>query len=188
MSRPRDERASQAITEAAQRQLAELGYANLSMESVAAEAGVARATVYRRYRDKADLVTAAIAANGGGDFPGEASQDPRADLVRFLVEFDGRFAEHCLEVLGALLGSREDPGALSLHRERVIDPRMGYARALLVRARELGLTDPTADPDLVLQMLTGAVFARRVSGVPPEDGWIERAVDLVWPAMVPAGS
>ena len=33
------------------------------MESVACEAGVARATVYRRYRDKADLITAAIAGN-----------------------------------------------------------------------------------------------------------------------------
>ena len=33
------------------------------MESVAIEAGVARATIYRRYRDKADLITAAIAGN-----------------------------------------------------------------------------------------------------------------------------
>ena len=49
--RPRDERATSAITDAAVRQLNVLGYANVSMESVAAEAGVARATVYRRYRD-----------------------------------------------------------------------------------------------------------------------------------------
>ena len=61
--RPRDERATRAITEAALRQLAEHGYARISMESIASEAGVARATVYRRYRDKADLITAAIAAN-----------------------------------------------------------------------------------------------------------------------------
>ena len=61
--RPRDQRASTAITEAALRQLNELGYAKVSMESVAGEAGVARATIYRRYRDKADLITAAIASN-----------------------------------------------------------------------------------------------------------------------------
>ena len=61
--RPRDQRVSSAITAAAVRQLADLGYANVSMESVATEAGVARATIYRRYRDKADLITAAIAAN-----------------------------------------------------------------------------------------------------------------------------
>ena len=61
--RPRDQRASSAITDAALRQLADVGYARVSMESVAIEAGVARATIYRRYRDKADLITAAIAAN-----------------------------------------------------------------------------------------------------------------------------
>lgn len=181
MSRPRDERASVAIMEAARRQLVALGYANLSMDSVAAEAGVARATVYRRYRDKADLVTAAIATNGGGDLPEEPSDDPRADLVRFLSEFDDRFAEHCLEVLGALLGTREDAHALALHRQRVIEPRLGYARSLLVRAQQLGRLDPAADVDVMLQMLAGAVFTRRVAGVPQEDGWVERAVEQLWP-------
>jgi len=67
--RPRDAQATRAITEAALRQLAASGYAGVSMESIASEAGVARATVYRRFRDKADLITAAIADNAGGRFP-----------------------------------------------------------------------------------------------------------------------
>jgi AcrR family transcriptional regulator len=182
--RPRDERASRAITEAALRQLADLGYAKVSMESVATEAGVARATIYRRYRDKADLVTAAIATNGG-DLPTRPSDDPRQDLVRFLTQFDARFAEHCLEVLGGLLGAREEPHALALHRQRVIEPRTGYARSLLVRAQELGQLDPDADVDLALQMLVGVVFARRVNGIPSERGWAERAVDAIWKGMGP---
>ena len=186
MSRPRDERASRAITDAALRQLSELGYANLSMESVAGEAGVARATIYRRYRDKADLVTAAIAANGGGDLPSAPSERPREDLVRYLTEFDTRFAEHCLEVLGALLGAHEEPHALAMHRERVIAPRTAYARRLLVRAQELDQLDPSVDVDLLLQMLVGAVFARRFAGVPAEATWVERAVATIWPATAPA--
>ena len=52
-----------AIADAALRQLNEVGYGKVTMESVACEAGVARATIYRRYRDKADLITAAIAGN-----------------------------------------------------------------------------------------------------------------------------
>jgi len=67
--RPRDERATQAITEAALRQLAELGYARLSIESIASEVGVARATVYRRFKDKADLVTAARSLGAGTTGP-----------------------------------------------------------------------------------------------------------------------
>ena len=145
---------------------------------------MARATIYRRYRDKADLVTAAIATNGG-DLPTRPSDDPRQDLVRFLTQFDARFAEHCLEVLGGLLGAREEPHALALHRQRVIEPRTGYARSLLVRAQELGQLDPDADVDLALQMLVGVVFARRVNGIPSERGWAERAVDAIWKGMGP---
>lgn len=57
------------MTEAALRQLAEVGYARVSMESIASEAGVARTTVYRRFKDKADLITTAIADTPGGAFP-----------------------------------------------------------------------------------------------------------------------
>ena len=153
------------------------------MESVASEAGVARATVYRRYRDKADLITAAIAGNSSSHLvPGPAA-DPRADLVRYLSEFDDRFAEGCLEVVGTLIGSREDPWSLALHRERVVGPRFGYARSLLEQARGLGQLRADADIDLALQMLAGSVFARRVAGTTSVPGWAERAVDTIWTGM-----
>src|SRR3984957_18779047 len=120
--RPRDERAPRAITDAALHQLAALGYARVSMESIASEAGVARATVYRRFKDKADLITAAIADNPGGSFPDHPSDDPRADLVLYLEAFDERFSENCVEVVGTLLGSRDERAALELHRKRVVEP------------------------------------------------------------------
>ena len=178
--RPRDERATRAITEAALRQLAELGYARMSMESIASEAGVARATVYRRFRDKADLVTAAIAGNPGGRLSEQASDDPRADLVVYLEAFDERFGESCVEVVGTLLGCREERAALELHRRRVVAPRTAYARALLVRAQELGEVSADVDIDLAVQMLTGSVLARRVSGTPSPPDWARRAVELIW--------
>jgi AcrR family transcriptional regulator len=178
--RPRDERATQAITEAALRQLAEHGYGGLSMDSIAGEAGVARATVYRRFRDKADLITAAIAANGGGQFPADPSDDPRRDLVTYLEEFDERFGENCVEVIGTLLGSRQEQGALALHRQRVIAPRTAYARGLLARAQELGQLAADVDVDLAIEMLAGSVFARRVSGTPSAPDWARRAVAMIW--------
>lgn len=177
--RPRDERVSQAITEAALRQLLDEGYARLSMESVASEAGVARATVYRRFKDKADLVTAAI-AHYAGSAASEVSGDPRADLERFLLEFDDRFNRSCIEVLGGLLADREDPTALALHRERVIEPRRAYARTLLERARDEGHLDSGADLDLALDMLIGVVIARAIGGRGLEPGWAARALELVW--------
>jgi AcrR family transcriptional regulator len=178
--RPRDERATRAITEAALHQLAEIGYARVSMESIASEAGVARATVYRRYKDKADLITAAIAGNTGGRFPDRHSDDPRTDLITYLEEFDERFGEGCVEVIGTLLGSREERKALALHRQRVVEPRTAYARDLLVRAQELGTLSPEIDVDLAVQMLAGSVLARRVSGTSSPPGWARRAVDVIW--------
>ena len=115
-----------------------VGYAGVSMESVASEAGVARATIYRRYRDKADLITAAIAGNNSTHLAPGPSNDPRGDLISYLTEFDERFAESCLEVVGTLIGAREDPAALALHRQRVVEPRMGYLRSLLVTGRRAG--------------------------------------------------
>jgi AcrR family transcriptional regulator len=178
--RPRDERATAAITDAALRQLDEHGYARVSMESIASEAGVARATVYRRFKDKADLITAAIAGNPGGHFPEPPSADPRADLIVYLEAFDERFGESCVEVVGTLLGSRDERAALALHRQRVIEPRTGYVRSLLVRAQQLGQLAPDADVDLVVQMLTGSVLARRVSGVESPPDWARRAVEMIW--------
>ncbi len=147
---------------------------------MASEAGVARATVYRRFKGKADLVTAAIADHADGDADPVRVSDPRARLGRFLLDFDDRFNRSCIEVLGGLLADREDPTALALHRERVIEPRRAYARALLERARQAGDLDPGADLDVALDMLVGLVIARAVSGRPLEPGWVDGALDLVW--------
>jgi AcrR family transcriptional regulator len=184
--RPRDQRVTRAITEAALRLLLDEGYARLSMESVASEAGVSRATIYRRFKDKADLVTTAIAgsarveAGAGGAAALGRSDNRRADLERFLLDFDDRFNRSCLEVLGGLLADREDPTALALHRARVIEPRRAFARALLEQARDAGELDSDADLDLALDMLIGLVIARAVSGRTHEPGWARRALDLVW--------
>src|SRR3954453_16817261 len=58
--RPRDEKASQAILQAALGQLLERGYGGMSMEGVASAAGVGKPAIYLRYRHKADLVAGAI--------------------------------------------------------------------------------------------------------------------------------
>ncbi len=88
-------------------------------------------------------------------------------------------------MVGTLIGAREDPGALALHRQRVVDPRMDYVRTLLERARSLGQLRDDADLDLALQMLAGSVFARRVAGEPTTEGWAERAVTAIWMGMGP---
>lgn len=74
---------------------------------------------------------------------------------------------------------------MALHRQRVIEPKVAYARGLLVRAQELGQLRPSADLDLAVEMLFGVVFARRVRGVPGGTGWADRAVEAIWRGMGP---
>lgn len=186
--RPRDAGATEAILATAHRQLEDLGYLKMSMESVASEAGVARSTVYRRFRDKGDLVTAAIAATMPATDPPDVSTDPRQDLIDFVEEFDRRSAKCLVEVLGSLLGSREERATLELHRRRVIGPRRAYARGLLEQACRLGQLRSDTDVDLALEMVVGAVFARQVIGASRRAAWVSDAVDAVWRAWAPCGS
>jgi AcrR family transcriptional regulator len=183
--RPRNERASEAISEAALRQLERLGFGQMTMESIALEAGVSRATIYRRYRDKADVVTDAIAGAAAVQPASDGAVDPRRDLVRFLEAFDGRFAESCLEVIGGLVGDRSAPHALEMHRKRVVKPRTDYALSLLEQAQQRGELAGDADLRLAMQMLAGSVFFRRVSGQQASPGWAEKAVETIWRGMAP---
>ena len=61
IGRPRDERADKAILTATLELMAESGVHDLRVDEVAGRAGVGKATIYRRYRSKDDLITAAIA-------------------------------------------------------------------------------------------------------------------------------
>ena len=60
MGRPRDSSRDLAIFDATLSLLTEVGYEQLSMEAVAGRSGAAKTTIYRRYRDKAALVAAAV--------------------------------------------------------------------------------------------------------------------------------
>jgi AcrR family transcriptional regulator len=183
--RPRNERASEAISEAALRQLDRLGFGQMTMESIALEAGVSRATIYRRYRDKADVVTDAIAGAAAVQPVSDGRAEPRKALVSFLEAFDGRFAESCLEVIGGLVGDRSAPHALEMHRQRVVKPRTDYALSLLEEAQRRGELAPDADLRLAMQMLAGSVFFRRVGGQQASPGWAEKAVEAIWRGMAP---
>lgn len=178
--RPRDEQASRAILEAAMRQVAEVGFGRMTMESVAAEAGVSRATVYRRFSGKGELVTAAVADLTWARRP-LPSADPRRDLIDALADFDACFGEPALEVVGGLMGLREEPGAMARHRRAVVEPRVAYVRALLRQARDAGDLDPALDLDVAVELLMGAVFARRLIGVASDPRWARAAVGALWP-------
>src|ERR1700728_1294432 len=84
--RPRDPALDRAILSAAGRQLGELGYARMSLESVAAAAGTTTPSLRRRYQNKAELVAVVIGSLRVEEPPGCAAT-PRAHALAILENF-----------------------------------------------------------------------------------------------------
>jgi AcrR family transcriptional regulator len=108
--RPRDAGRDLAILDATLRLLVEVGYDQLSIESVASEAGVGKPTVYRRYAGKAALVAAAVEHRAASVPPAARTGDLRQALLQTVGWLAEQIAEQEIGLLGALFaGMRGDP-------------------------------------------------------------------------------
>jgi len=182
--RPRSVEADRAILDATVDLLYEDGYAGMSMESVAEAAGVGKTTVYRRYRDKADLVTAAIASMPGmREMPD--SGDTRADLLELLQQVvRSKERVQSMRLVGTLWAEEQrNPDLVRLFRQRVIGPRRQMMLDVLRRGQERGELREDLDPGLVTEMMVGAHFARQFNGRPFPRDWAEQVVETIWPAL-----
>src|SRR5215213_7134596 len=135
--RPRSAEVDERIIGAALDHLRASGYRDLSIEHVAADAGVSKATIYRRYRDKADLASAALAVVSAARLRPPLPDDTRAALIELLARFESGVARVGLGVLASFLDER-DPTVLELHRERTIERGLERARWVLERGRQHG--------------------------------------------------
>jgi AcrR family transcriptional regulator len=177
--RPRSERAEQSIIEATIEALAERGIDGVHCEDVAARAGVGKATLYRRWGGKEDLLIAAFAAMKH-PLPEPRGESVREDLITLLTVVaadadDPRFAQQYALLHGA--GERY-PRLVARYREQVVEPRRDLVRAVLRRGIETGELRPGIDVEVAMLMLTGAVMARgKHDPTPAAPGFVDRAVD-----------
>jgi AcrR family transcriptional regulator len=176
--RPRNPALDRAIVSAAARQLGELGYARMSLESVAAAAGTTVPSLRRRYRNKAELAAAVIGSLRVEEPPASAPT-PRAYALAILENFHSNLrAIPALAILGSLLVEEErHPELLHLFKTRLVEPR----RALLRQALAAGDLEESADLDALTSMLIGSFYGRYVTiaGIP--DDWPDRVLGAIWP-------
>jgi len=177
--RPRSERADQAIIDAALSLFAESGPEGLCIERVAAKAGVGKATIYRRWPGKEDLLLDAIAALKV-PLPEPAGRSAREDLVTLLGAMcqetaDPRRARQFALLLGE---GAKYPRLMARYVETVLEPRREVIRTVLRQGIAAGELRSDLDVDATLFMLIGAVVARRgheQQAVPPD--YPERVVN-----------
>ncbi|MBV8943451.1 MAG: TetR/AcrR family transcriptional regulator C-terminal ligand-binding domain-containing protein, partial [Solirubrobacterales bacterium] len=139
-----------------------------------------RTTVYRRYRDKADLVSAAIGTLRA-PVRRSATGDARADLVAHL---DSVRRNYGISLAGTLLMEEPyNPRLLELFRERMIVPQRRIVADTIHEGIDHGQIRRDIDLERVLDLLLGAFFAAVFAGGRPEPGWPEAIVDALWPAL-----
>jgi AcrR family transcriptional regulator len=185
--RPRSEQAAQAILEAAIEAVGERGIDGVSCEDVAARAGVGKATLYRRWPGKEDLLIAAFAALRR-PLPEPGGESVRADLIAMLevMADDAEDPRHAQQY--ALLHAEGEryPRLVALYRERVIEPRRELMRSVLRRGIAAGEVRPDADVEIAMLALTGAVMARGKLDTPrPDPGFATRVVDELLLGLAP---
>src|SRR5215207_6201307 len=187
LGRPRDERADRAILAAALELMAEHGVRDLRMDDVAERAGVGKATIYRRYRSKDELVTAAIAALVSEiKVPDTGStQGDLLGLMQGAVEVYSRSIEAA--VMPSLVDAMSRDAELARAvRERFLAGRRAALRAVLGRAVERGDLRPDLDVELALDVLGGPLFYRLlVTGAPIDQALAEGVVELILRGFAP---
>src|SRR6266571_8102348 len=177
--RPRSERADRAIMDATLSLFAESGAAGLCIEKVAARAGVGKATIYRRWPGKEDLLLAAFASLKA-PLPEPRGRSVREDLRMLLEAMSEQFADprHAREFALLLGEGARYPRLMARYAETVIEPRREVIRSVLRRGVATGELRADVDIEAALFMLTGSVLARSRHGdVPVEPGYAGRVVD-----------
>jgi AcrR family transcriptional regulator len=158
--RPRSARADEAIIDAVLDLFAEGSSAEtISIESVAARAGVGKATIYRRWPNKDALIVDAVRTMKGG-VPPVRGERVRDDLVALLTRVgqsqDGRAAK----IMSCLLPEIQRSTSLNGCYQSVIEPRRQVMREVLRRGIQNGELRADLDVELVLTMLSGPVLVQ----------------------------
>ncbi|MHB9858977.1 TetR/AcrR family transcriptional regulator [Streptomyces sp. YIM S03343] len=180
--RPRNAAADTAILAATRAALVELGWSRLTLGDVAARAGVAKTTLYRRWSGKNELVVDAVAELFDElELPDRGSL--AADIEGVVLQFATILARP--EARSGLMAVISESTRDSALRERIRDSIVNRQKRLVLegreRAEQRGELPPPADPeettrtaDLIFDVVAGAVVHRTlVSAEPADERWVE---------------
>lgn len=186
--RPRDHDAAARILKIATRRLLADGYHGFTIDSVAAEAEVAKTTLYRRWPTK-DHLAVAVVAGLQDEVTITDSGDLAADLTAYLTAIASG-----LENMRRAGAAPDDPGsgggtvaelvaATARHRDLGDLSRAQFRRrntqaiALITRAVNDGRLHPDTDPEILFDELAGALYYRvLLTGAPIDPGYAARMV------------
>lgn len=180
--RPRSAEADRAILDAAGTLLAERGLSAMSIEEVAARAGVAKTTIYRRWPSKGLLALDAFMIMFRSLQPPVDSGSLREDLLSALHAWVRAVrTTPAGRLLASLIAEAQHDAELhAAWRDRVLEPLRAQHRIMLQHAMDRGEVPAALDAEVVLDMFFGAAEHRLLLGhLPMTESFITSVVDVI---------
>lgn len=166
---PRIERSRRVIQDAAIVEMAAVGYGAMTVEAVAKRAGVSKATIYRQWKSKLEIVESALAAMSD-DIVVDEWRPPKQRLTHVLTSLAAHLADAenpssaCIPAL--VSAARYDDEVRAFHL-RFGRERRAVMTAIVREGQEVGEIDASLDPDRVIDILVGPLFYRRLMTADP---------------------
>jgi AcrR family transcriptional regulator len=179
--RPRSDRAHRAILDAALDHLIKDGFADLRLEHVAAEAGVGKATIYRRWASKEALALDVLMELAAPHIAIEDVGDTREELLAAVTSATCAVSETPFgPVMQALLSQiASNPALGDPFRAHIVQARRDEVARVIRRGIARGDLRPDVEMDVVTEVLIGPVYFRLMFGGELTREFAERVVEAV---------
>lgn len=184
--RPRDTRTTQRILKAALELGTELGFDGLTVEGVAARAGVGKSTIYRRWPDAWSIVADAVFADATRISPVQERATARESFRVSMRLVARSFRGHFGEILRPLIGRAQvDKRLRQALAEHWLSARREISREIVRRGIASGELRAGLEPDIVLDALYGPLYHRLLlpydgDAVRLSDAYIDALIDTVF--------
>ncbi|CAN5746405.1 N/A [soil metagenome] len=187
--RPRDARADEAIVNAVLELLVEVGFGGLTIDAVAHRAGVGKATIYRRWDGKEQLVLDALSTEQTSQVVPDTGT-LRGDLRALYEPMSEPVAQQAtIRLMPALAAEAAVNPALSERLGAFVSGRRSPARIILQRGQERGEARPDLDVDLCIDLLTGPLLYRMVFRSAEVDvQTVHETIEMVLRSIAPPAS
>jgi len=192
--RPRERRVDRAIIAATLEIFADEGYHALSMESVAARAGVGKATIYRRWPGKKELVIDALATLND-DLLAARQQLPERTVDRIRAILRHLATRDTDSLAGRILPrmvvySVSQPDLYEEYFQRVITPRRQWLYGILREGVRRGELRPDLDVEVAALAIVGpTMMPTRGLGTDPRGRDLaDRVFAVLWPGLAGPGT
>ncbi|MET3935638.1 TetR/AcrR family transcriptional regulator [Arthrobacter sp. OAP107] len=188
--RPRDPAVDEVIIKATRRRLILDGYTKMTLGDVAADAGVTRPTLYRRWPGKFELVVDALDYG----FREQRNTYPNLNLdelppLEALTEAVRRldpayFNPDAMILMGNFMGeTNRTPGLMSILTEHAVEPRVNLLERTLASLQDRGAVKQGIDKSTIASMCFGSYFAAFLRADTDKAGLAEKVVQVIWPAI-----